>query len=1455
MSVLGRLIIGSQQRIDLPDFLAIDSYTSADFRAIIKTMVGDNPFILKGFEVENAPNSIGSTGISINIVDAVLYNPESAAGSFYYGLPEGDPLSQPLVPEIKLSSGALTTTNYIYITLTTTNGAPDNRAFWDVDLNGGEGGEFNQEINTESILTVQVGSSVSSFPEGTIPVAKVETNISAIISITDCRNLMFRLGSGGLNPDPSNKFPFRDLPNSSFNRDEPLPAITSTSAPSPFFGGDKNIRTLKEWMDAVMTVLSEVSGSSYWYKKSTSSISNTFGDALCSSIQSKGQWQINSSSGAITWTEDIIHKKVNDPREFIIRQGSVSLFDDQVLYLQLSRGSNINTTNTYVEFYNASSYVYSIGVLTGSSPFGDFENLKKGDWIKPFDDPDTNYRRIEEFYVDSIDPSTITTPALANIIKLNNSYLGSTKVTPAIYSKGEYISADLNLAYRYDDLVTMGDDFFWLAHRSDTSMQIGSYTHYKYIPAGQFREDSVDIYVFDQELEIVNPIIDSSSRDSSLFCLYSEVGPVWFYYSHPDFGPFTPPSFTARWEAIDIDASTAINNIATATHNKITALFSELKISTSVLNNKITIDGLVNGKRTSAASIYFQPINPYIQFNQIASSPYPTGPEPKLVNGDLVRFYANYYFNEVITVEDDHIISIKAQTLNTVLWASWAVVTTTTRDSIGGFQLESANHGFEDGYTINVVSDDSRIQGTFEISSSAGSEFKLPIYISDADVNPIVIDDSCLAACVKMNLRTEFGAVRLIGGDAININEPETKNIINYVGMESLSSLTPIYNVPSGYNTLEAMQNYNCYPDDNLTDRIAKLTAMMADRVQDRAITVSGDYNFRMESGILKINPAPCYLTVTIPGSPIHIVEVPNSLDLSSDGKLVVFDISRKEEASSVSVVATTMNLSVYTMIENKFILFCSSANGLITWNGTLIKDNTSWISSDHDTNKNRNIFVQDKSGIMFSGFTGVFSYRNDLENVYVIIPGSSYYNIIDTAEINLLSDATRTIDEGYAVWGWINKSTLKTFNQISNTIIADDDTNGILFKTPISDVPVDQDVFVFYIRKDNALIAEHHETPIGGIYDEDYSVVAPISSSSSITLPLNTRNGNDIQKYVVGSGQLEVYLNGQRIRLGEDWDETGLLGTLSGQIEILQDLVIGDVLTFRISQGTVYFTPAPGSAQTLQETYNYGNTITTTPGNPVSISGAPGEKLLVVDGDVDITGVIDPKGITFDPQSSNPLSTLNGLWLNNSGELIHERPGESTPVINITDILINSSTGMSDPMTTAGDLIYRNPSNTTTRLPIGSVGQTLSVTSATSVEWISPVAASQEIYLINNTGALLNALELLRIDTSGGVDFIDPSIEAEALAVIGISKSSANHGDPVGICTSGKLENIGGAWGFGDLLFLSKVGGLTNIKPDIGVGGFVSGDFVIKVGVVSKSITNPADKDLMLAIQIIGQL
>lgn len=95
--------------------------------------------------------------------------------------------------------------------------------------------------------------------------------------------------------------------------------------------------------------------------------------------------------------------------------------------------------------------------------------------------------------------------------------------------------------------------------------------------------------------------------------------------------------------------------------------------------------------------------------------------------------------------------------------------------------------------------------------------------------------------------------------------------------------------------------------------------------------------------------------------------------------------------------------------------------------------------------------------------------------------------------------------------------------------------------------------------------------------YDEPVDIVAagqvpptslngPVLINTLITLPNNTRLSNTPQKYTVGKGTLQVFLNGQYQRLGIDWAEVGVLGAASNKIQILRQLEVGDSLEFRLS-------------------------------------------------------------------------------------------------------------------------------------------------------------------------------------------------------------------------------------------------------------------------------------------------
>ena len=1141
MAVLGRLLVGSQQRVDLADFLSVQSYVASDFKELVKSFVGSRPMILKGFEIVDAPNSIGTNSVSIKIADSILYDPTATAGSFFSGLPEGNDLSQPIVLGQELRPGA---TNYVYLTLSTVGAGQDTRAFWDVDLNGGEGGEFNQTINTEAVLIVQAGVSTAGFPQGTIPVAKIGYSTS-ITDITDCRNLMYRLGTGGTSPDPNARFQFPPLPSAPYARSEPPSTINSAALPSPFFGGDKNMETLKDWMDAVMTKLVELSGTTYWYESTGDlSLVNVYDDALGSSLKSKGKWQHSESTiGQVTWTEDILYRKMNDPRDVIVRAGTKTLLNEQIMWIQMVRNQKINPLDTPVTFIAGASYV--------NGAAGSFSTLAKGDWIKQKGDDEYLYVRVVGFYDALNGTGSETTSSAALSVKLETVYNGAGGLSSAVYAKGVYEVSDVQVSDRDDfNVYNAGGNLYWLANRSDTIQKIGGIT--------------VD--------NRTNVVIDNADGKSAK---------VTFALAHG----------LVEGDRIVLGGSTAFDG----------AYIVEVASSTEV-----TIQTTITGTTSSAT-------------------------------------------------------------------ACWAVVTTSARtaNNSSSFQVESANHGFASGQKITIAGVtpvSPNINGDYLVNVRNATQFQIP-YGGGALVPTV---SNATATCAKVILKTDLGAVEVVQGETIDINEPDTKNLLNFIGMGSLAETNPVYVVPDASNNmLDGYSNYNSVATDSLTTRVSRLTAMMADRVQDRDLQILGRATFRnTTSGADQIiTVSGDNLTVLKPGSASQTVTWSSPYSLAANTALVI-DINRNSSSSiAPSVVSLDSN---YLLQENRIILlYRLSGTEVYSWDGVKILNSGSYTINEYETSQNRNIIVNEEVGTRYDGTK--INFLSSTGYVYVNIPGSSIYNRIDVS--NFTSGIT--IGNGSSVWVRINRSVNKTFTTLQTSgTYQDTNAAGALYLTTTASVPTDQDVVVLYSVQDGVMLRHHMaDTSRETIYEEYLTVSGYHASPYVVTLPLDSRNGSVQAYYINGSGQIEVFLNGQKLKINEDYSENGSAGTAQSSLTFIRDdgLVDGDVLCFRLATKGGFYTIDAGTTTTLQQAYDQGRLITTVDGSPVVVGASAGYKALQINGDLGVTGVIDPLGLEFTPTSLNPLNPAsNGLWVDMSGHLVHERPSFSPSSIDITESITN---------------------------------------------------------------------------------------------------------------------------------------------------------------------------------------
>ena len=805
MAVLGRLLVSSAERLDLPDFLSIDSYTQGDFKYLLRSFVGgEKPYILTGFDVINPEASIGTQNISVRVADSVVYYPGSLAGPFFHGLEEGNLQAAPLVPELRKNS-----TNYVYLTLTTTEAAKDTRAFWDPDKEGGEGGEFTQDVNTQTVLSVDVNVSVSSFPENTVPVCKVIVGANFIDSIEDARDMMFRLGSGGLNPNPLSRYDWRGEPTDIYKRAEPNTVMTSALDPNPFEGGDKNIESLKEWMDAVMTKLAELGGTTYWYEDtSVFNIISVFKDALTTSIKSKGYWNSSDvSPGVLTWSEDIVIQSTSDLSEVIVRSGSETLQDNEVLYLNRVREAAINSGGIAVEFFNGVDHI--------NGQLGSFENLSKGDWIKKADDPDNFYRRVEEFYAADNKGGGVTAPAAALSVKLSAGYPGISEMKQASYLKGVYLSTEVDVASRdAQDIQDIAGNFYWLAMRSDTILNIDD--------------------------------------------------------------------ITATQLTCDITGHDGVRATVTSTNHGLQD------------GQRVTISGSTNFDGSYAVSVE-----------------------------DLDTFY--------ISVAGGPHADELAQS------AFYATVTTAARSTDNGLQLESANHGLETDQRV-IISDTTNFNGDYQVFPLTDTTFTVAV------PSLIAAESAGTSTSVNIYVRTDVGPTRLERGENKSIGEVDGDNLMAFIGMDNDAQTHPNYYIAPSYNTLYDKQNFNTDTTDNLTQRVSKLTAMMADKAQDKAIVQSatGVTSFsNVASGpdqVISFVPGGTFSAIQ-PGSPGNMSLTLGGTLALAENQVATYTIDR----NSSTVLADLSELTIYDIqdcpIEENLFVFAYRFTGtnVYLWDGLVV--------------------------------------------------------------------------------------------------------------------------------------------------------------------------------------------------------------------------------------------------------------------------------------------------------------------------------------------------------------------------------------------------------------------------------------------------------------------------------------------------------------------------------------
>lgn len=126
---------------------------------------------------------------------------------------------------------------------------------------------------------------------------------------------------------------------------------------------------------------------------------------------------------------------------------------------------------------------------------------------------------------------------------------------------------------------------------------------------------------------------------------------------------------------------------------------------------------------------------------------------------------------------------------------------------------------------------------------------------------------------------------------------------------------------------------------------------------------------------------------------------------------------------------------------------------------------------------------------------------------------------------------------------------------------------------------------------------------------------------------------------------------------------------------------------------------------------------------------------------------------------------------------------------------------------------------------------------------------------MLNASGADIAFLQPVASDSGGRAKAVDPSSQSDMLKVLGVAATIIPNNGSGNVITHGKIENITTTFSWGDYVYVGKDGLLTNIIPEVGSNGFVEGDYIIRIGLIVRNKDVPANKDLVVQIERLGQL
>lgn len=784
MAVRRSANILNQQRLDVPHLRSIESAVRNDFDELLRSFVlgEDTALVLRNFDISLA-GAIGASanGLQMVVAEGSIFHGTSNESGTFFVVPSGTPNETLNSTTNTKVQGSFTPSALNYIGLefdrSPDNSTTDTVYFW----NPSSAIEFTKTVPLAETFNYRIIISSSIFAANVLPIAIVETDAANnVLRVEDRRPMLFRLGTAGsATPDPFYEYPWT---NDAEGRVENHYSSAS-SAVSPFKGGDKQLKTMKEWMDAVMSNIKEIKGTTYWYSENSGgSLLKARLDIANTIFTGRGNISHSSTTaGRINWSQDIYLTIVGSALKYRIAANPassfISLANGEVAYLNLVRDQDVVPL---LIFTNGSAVVTSVGAAawTASLQAGDFVRIASGD--------------VTDYY-------EILTVDSASQVTLTQVYAGaSTGISgaPAKYAWGNYEAVAVPTTDRHIQIdsrenVPFNEDTFWLMIREDNALSTA------------------------QEVTEITTVADVANSLSGTYFLLNSADDLRKYYVWYDTGASADPAPTGRTGIrVSITTGDSANNVAQKTRN---ALEIQPDFSATVLANLVTVTNALDGDASNAEDV-------------------DTGFSISITTeGAKARVYARFVGSEI---EQGESKSINDDTSDEVL------AYTGMRDESDSAPAYST--AFEDLNTevttitfppaasittgqyflINSANDNTQYYAWFNKDAGGGNpavagKTPIEIAISTGDTNLVV----AAAAHAAINPLTDFSSVNNLDGtitvtNAVAGGTADASNV-NVGGVFSIT----VDDQGSGE------QNYNLVDGENLTKAIKRLDTALQDAI------------------------------------------------------------------------------------------------------------------------------------------------------------------------------------------------------------------------------------------------------------------------------------------------------------------------------------------------------------------------------------------------------------------------------------------------------------------------------------------------------------------------------------------------------------------------------------------------------------------------------------------------